>query len=124
MVWNGMDRRKFPRANYKCFVTIRRKDGIQTFTTQTENIGAGGICVILPERLDIFSNTDLIITLIDGGPPLKSAGSVVWTVKSSDPKKAKVNYYDTGIEFVDLTKQQAELIEKIVKDLIALENGK
>jgi len=118
MGWSGIDRRKFPRANYKCLVTVRKKDGVQTFTTQTENIGAGGVCVILPERLEIFSNVDLVITLLDGMPPIKSAGSVVWTVKSCEPKKAKANCYDTGVEFADLSKEQAELIEKVVKDLV------
>jgi len=117
MGWSGMDRRKFPRANYKCLVTVRRKDGVQTFTTQTENIGAGGVCVILPERLDIFSNVDMVITLIDGTAPIKTNGVVVWTVKSCQPKKAKANCYDTGIEFVDLSKEHSVLIEKIIKEL-------
>lgn len=119
MVWSGMDRRKFPRANYKCLVTLRKKDGVQTFTTQTENIGAGGVCVILPERLDIFANVDLVITLAEGRPPIKTSGSVVWTVRSCDPKKSKANYYDTGIEFVDLLKEHCQLIENVVAELVA-----
>ena len=123
MVWAGMDRRKFPRANYKCLVTLRKKDGVQTFTTQTENIGAGGICVILPERLDIFSNVDLVITLAEGRPPIKTNGSVVWTVKSCDPKKSKANCYDTGIEFADLSKEHNLLIEKIVSELVKNDEG-
>jgi len=122
MVWSGIDRRKFPRANYKCLVTVRKKDGVQTFTTQTENIGAGGICVILPERLDIFSNVDLVITLVEGRPPIKAGGSVVWTVKSCDLKKAKANCYDTGIEFVDLSKENHQLVEHVVSELAAKDN--
>lgn len=121
MAWSGIDRRKFPRANYKCLVTVRKKDGVQTFTTQTENIGAGGVCVILPERLDIFTNVDLVITLIVGPAPIRSAGSVVWTVKSCNPKKAKANCFDTGIEFTDLSKEHLALIEQVVKDLVAKE---
>jgi len=123
MVWSGIDRRKFPRANYKCLVTLRKKDGVQTFTTQTENIGAGGVCVILPERLDIFASVDLVITLVEGRPPIKTGGSIVWTVKSCDPKKLKANCYDTGIEFVDLSKENYQLIEKVVVELSANDEG-
>jgi Tfp pilus assembly protein PilZ len=119
MVWDGVDKRKFPRANYKCLVTVRKKSGMQTYTTQTENIGAGGICVILPEPLAIFSHVDLVITLLHGMPPLKCAGSIVWAVKSSNPKKAKINCYDTGVEFVDLPKEDAARVNKVVNDLVA-----
>ncbi len=78
MTWGGIDRRKFPRANYKCLVTVRKKDGMQTFTTQTENIGLGGICVALKEKLDIFVGVDLVITILDGIPPIKCLGTIVW----------------------------------------------
>lgn len=118
MAWSGIDRRKFPRANYKCLVTVRKKDGVQTFTTQTENIGIGGICAILPERLEIFTGVDMVITLVDGIPPIKMNGSVVWTVKSCQPKKAKANCYDTGMEFIDLSREHSALVEKVVKDLV------
>lgn len=118
MVWQGIDRRKFPRANYKCLVTIRKKTGMQTFTTQTENIGAGGVCVILPDPLEIFAPVDLVITLLHGMPPLKCAGSVVWVVKSTDSKKTKAICYDTGIEFVNLSQEYSAKIKKIVDDLI------
>jgi Tfp pilus assembly protein PilZ len=118
MVWDGIDKRKFPRANYKCLVTVRKKGGVQTFTTQTENIGVGGICVILPEPLTIFSPVDLVITLLHGVPPLKCGGSIVWIVKSANPKKAKMNHYDTGVEFVNISKEDREKIKKVVEELI------
>ena len=118
MVWQGIDRRKFPRANYKWLVTVRNKAGMQTFTTQTENIGAGGVCVILPDPLEIFAPVDLVITLLHGMPPLKCAGSVVWVVKSMGSKKTKAICYDTGIEFVNITQEYLAKIKKIVDDLM------
>ncbi len=118
MGWEGINRRKFPRANYKCLVTVRKKNGIQTFTTQTENIGAGGLCFILPEKLEIFSHVDLVITLVNGIPPLKCSGTVVWAVKSSDPKKAKSNCYDIGIEFVDIDKENAARVKLVIEEII------
>src|SRR3989338_5040573 len=116
MLWSGIDRRKFPRASYRCLVTVRKKDTVQTFTTQTENIGIGGVCVILRERLDIFSHVDLILTLLSGMPPLRCGGSVVWAVKSTDHTKAKINCYDTGIEFTDIPDEQMVMVKKLVSE--------
>jgi hypothetical protein len=91
---------------------------MQTFTTQTENIGAGGVCVILPSPLEIFAPVDLVITLLHGMPPLKCGGSVVWVVKSADAKKTKTSCYDTGIEFVNIPQEYLAKIKKIVDELI------
>ena len=55
-MWNGINRRKFPRANYKCLITIRKRLTSKVLSTQTENIGAGGICVIIKEDLGLFSS--------------------------------------------------------------------
>jgi len=117
-MWNGIDRRKFPRANYKCLVTVRKKAQPQTYTTQTENIGTGGICVILKKRLEIFSKVNLILTLQNGLPPIKCEGVIVWTVRRAELKKAKAELYDTGIEFVDLKEEDSKKVEDIVEDLL------
>ena len=50
-MWNGINRRKFPRANYKCLITIKKRLTAKTISTHTENIGAGGICVLIKEDL-------------------------------------------------------------------------
>ena len=117
-MWQGIDRRRFPRASYKCMVTVRQKGSTKTFRTQTENLGAGGVCVVLDRRLEIFSNTDLIITLENGTPPVKCMGTVVWTVKRRDPKKTKPQLYDIGIEFANIVPEDRVKIDKLVESLI------
>ena len=117
-MWSGIYRRKFPRANYKCLVTVRKKLNPQTFTTQTENIGIGGVCVILQKRLDIFSQVDLVLTLQNGLPPVKCEGAVVWTVRRADLKKVKPDSYDTGIEFSNIKPDDRQKIEEIIEKIV------
>jgi len=117
-MWQGIDRRRFPRANYQCMVTVRKKGSPHTFRTQTENLGAGGVCVVLDNRLEIFSTVDLIITLENCTPPVKCMGTVVWTVKKRDPKKVKPQLYDIGVEFSNIVPDDRVKIDKLVEKLI------
>lgn len=116
-MWNGINRRKFPRANYGCFIYIKAKGAAKAISTQTENIGVGGICVVIEEDLGLFQGVELEITLDDGKGPVKCAGTVVWVVKKRPERKDENYKFDTGIEFVDLEDSQADRIVKIV-DLI------
>ena len=51
MMWNGMNRRKFPRADYKCIITIKSKEEIpKVIATHTENIGMGGMPITMIVR--------------------------------------------------------------------------
>ncbi len=118
-MWDGINRRKFPRANYKCLITIKRRLTSKTISTHTENIGAGGICVLIKEDLGLFQGVDLEIFIDDGDhrPPMKCGGTVVWVVKKSTPKK-KVYIYDTGIEFIDMRAEDRDRITEVVEEII------
>ena len=100
-MWNCINRRKFPRANYKCLIYIKKRLNAKTISTQTENIGAGGICVLIKEDLGLFQGVDIELFFEDDKPPIKSGGTVVWVVKKTEPKQKGSYVYDTGIEFID-----------------------
>ncbi len=76
-MWSGINRRKFPRANYKCSIAITKKDSSKSISTHTENIGVGGICVIIKEDLGLFQGVNLELFLEDNETPIKSAATVV-----------------------------------------------
>jgi len=120
-MWNGINKRKFPRANYKCLITIRKRLNSKTLSTHTENIGAGGICVVVSEDLGLFQGVDLELYIDDGKPQIKCGGTVVWVVKKSDPKRKSVYQYDTGIEFIDIRPEDRERISGIVEDILKKE---
>ena len=117
-MWNGINRRKFPRANYKCLIHISRKDASKSIATHTENIGTGGICVIINDDLGLFQGVNLEINIDNGPVPIKCAGTVVWVVKKRPEKRDEGYKYDTGIEFIDISEGDIARIEKIVDSII------
>ncbi|MBN1526674.1 MAG: PilZ domain-containing protein [Candidatus Omnitrophica bacterium] len=120
-MWNGINKRKFPRANYKCLITIRKRLNSKTLSTHTENIGAGGICVVVSEDLGLFQGVDLELYIDDGKPQIKCGGTVVWVVKRTDPKRKSVYQYDTGIEFIDMRPEDRERISSVVDEILKKE---
>lgn len=123
-MWNGINRRKFPRANYKCLITIKKRLTPKTLSTQTENIGAGGICVIVKEDLGLFQGVDLELHLEDNRPPIKCGGTVVWVVKKAKPKRKGSFLFDTGIEFIDMRPEDNERISEVVEEILARQRRK
>lgn len=117
-MWNGINRRKFPRARYKCLITIRKRLTAKTISTYTENIGAGGICVIIKEDLGLFQGVDLELFLEDNHPPIKCGGTVVWVVKKSEPKQKGSYVYDTGVEFIDVRPEDRDRISEAVEEIL------
>ena len=116
-MWNGINRRKFPRANYKCLISIKKRLNAKTISTQTENIGAGGICVLVKEDLGLFQGVDVELFLDENRPPIKCGGTVVWVVKKSSTKKG-ITIYDTGVEFIDMRPEDREKISEIVEEIL------
>lgn len=110
-MWQGIDRRRFPRADYPCKIVVFKKGKTEKFSTHTENIGVGGVCVILERGLDKFLPVELILYLENGHPPIECDGRVVWVVK----RQAE---FDTGIEFVNIKEKDALRIERIVQECL------
>ncbi|MDP2912595.1 MAG: PilZ domain-containing protein [Candidatus Omnitrophota bacterium] len=117
-MWNGINRRKFPRASYKCLIAIKKRLTSKTISTHTENIGAGGICVIIKDDLGLFQGVDVELYLEDSAPPIRCGGTIVWVVKKSDAKHKGVHLYDTGIEFIDIRPEDRDRVSEVVEDIL------
>jgi len=116
--WEGLNRRKFPRVNFPCLVTVRQNlDEKDMILTHTENIGVGGVCVILKKNLKMFAPVDLELDLVDGSEHLTCKGKVVWSIRRKGDEAIKPFFYDVGIEFLDLAKDDAKRIEETVQYL-------
>ena len=117
-MWDGINRRKFPRGNYKCLISIKKRLTSKIISTETENIGAGGICVMIKDDLGLFQGVDLELYIGTGdNPPVKCGGTVVWAVKKSQAKKGE-HLFDTGIEFIDIRPEDREHITGIVEEIL------
>ena len=110
-MWEGINRRKFPRANYPCKVIIMGSGPKEIFSTHTENIGTGGICVILSKELPKFFPVRIVLYLKDASGPLECNGRIVWSIKTTID-------FDTGIEFMDVSSSAQARIKKIVEECL------
>jgi len=111
MAWQGINKRRFPRADYPCKLVVLRSDLRRTFSTHTRNIGVTGICIVLPQELPNFCPVEILLYLKDGGPPVGCRGKVIWAIK-------KEEYFDTGIEFIDIETNDCLRIEIVVKECL------
>lgn len=111
-MWQGIDQRRFPRGKYKCVVTVKQAGSTTPIASVTENIGVGGVCVLLEQGLDIFSVVQLEIVLEDGNPPMRMGGTVVWVVRRRELRKGPS--FDTGVEFTDLSPEDRTRIQAII----------
>ena len=117
--WDGLNRRKFPRAKYPCLVVLKSSDGKdEQFLAHTENVGAGGICVIVKENVKMFSEVTIELDLMDMEEHVRCKGKVVWNVQRKSNEAEKPLFYDIGIEFQDLNESEKARVSKIV-DMIA-----
>ena len=123
--WEGMDRRKFPRANYPCLVIIRRDHvAPEAILTHTENIGVGGVAVIVRRELQLFDTVELELDLLDMQSHIKCVGKIVWSVRRKESSEIKPLFFDVGVEFSGLNDKDRKRVEFIVNRLISLESKK
>ena len=116
-MWDGINRRRFPRVNFPCYIRVCKKKSHREFLTQTENISCGGIAVVLEENLGLFEEVELKMDLKDSNPLVECGGMVVWVVKRTNPHEPKSAAIDTGIEFANLKQTDRVRIDAIVKRL-------
>ncbi len=110
------NRRKYPRANYPCQLTMWLADGSnETILANTSNIGVGGLCVHLNQGVDVGTKVDILLTFADSTSPLKCRGVVVRSFKGEE------QFYNIGIQFDPLDEQRSSFLKGKVSELIDLE---
>jgi len=113
MSWAGLDQRAFPRVSTQCDIWIGdRLQGL--IKTKTQNLGAGGVCVLLDRELEKLSRVRLRLTLKESNATIECDGRVVWRVRSKEPASGKVSF-DTGVEFLDLKDEDQKLIKFFIE---------
>ncbi len=116
--WEGLNRRKFPRAKYPCMVTIWiGAEDEEVCLTHTENLGIGGVCLILNQRLERTAEVGLEIDLLDLKDHVKCRGKVMWVVERKGKDASSPFTYDIGIEFLNIGEFDRSRIQAIVKRL-------
>ena len=112
MSWDGFNRRRFPRLLYPCLVKLTAADGAQqdAFLTHTENIGVGGICIIVKKEIPLLTPVQVEVDLLEETDHLFAKGRVAWVVHRKALEAVKPLFYDIGIGFEGLAaKDKARL---------------
>ena len=114
MMWDGFNKRKFPRLNLRCELILSSSTPpSQVVRVQTHNVGAGGVCIILDKPLERFSVLSLRLELDPNLPWIECRGKIMWSVPSREAVTKKESF-DTGIEFMNLQPAQQDLIRHYV----------
>ena len=114
MMWDGFNKRKFPRINLRCELVIGNPSAGQVIKTQTENLGAGGLCIILERPLERFSTVSIRLELNSELPWIHCLGRIVWSVPSREAV-SKRESYDIGVEFIGLQPAEQDLVRGYVE---------
>ncbi|MBN1794780.1 MAG: PilZ domain-containing protein [Candidatus Omnitrophica bacterium] len=115
-MWEGINKRRFPRAQYPCKITVIAKFPPYSVSTHTENISVGGICVNLERNLGRFTPVEVILHLPDEQPPLRCNSTTVWVIEKHLPQEKHI--FDTGIEFGDIAPEDRERIDEVIVNLL------
>ena len=121
MMWEGINQRKFPRVNYKCLIRVSKSGHEEVIDTHTENIGSGGICVVLEKDFGLFEAVNLEIFLDDSSDPIVCDGTIVWVVRRHATTKKEKDRFDIGIEFQNIKEEDRERIAGLVQDILSSE---
>jgi c-di-GMP-binding flagellar brake protein YcgR len=109
------ERRKYPRFNFQVEVEISQKNECgSNDPASSRNISQGGVCIIVYERIKVSDILELEIRLPDEEMPVKVLGRVAWVKEFVIGDSKEGMRYDTGIEFMDLSAETAQKIEKYI----------
>ena len=97
------ERRKYVRlqASVEVKYTVIGKPG--TIKVSSENISAGGLCIITEEELAADTPLQLEIAIPDLKDPIHALARVVWQQKFEATAKQPKAYFNTGIEFTGIS---------------------
>ena len=115
-----IEKRKFPRVEVICKISTVYAERLLVFDAHTENVGEGGIRVILQQRLNASTPVNLELFLSQTKEPVKCQGEVVWA-NEIKPEGVNPRLYDTGIKFLEIDNQNKDIISEFVRSAISKE---
>ncbi len=118
MVWEGSEKRKFPRGAFLCKIAM--SSAARWVTTHTENISIGGVRVILDEKINPFTTVEMEI-FFENNKSTKVKGKIAWSKVILNPLQDDPLLYDTGIQFLDINTATREYISRLVNVLSSQE---
>ncbi len=109
------EKKRSPRALYRCTVSLWRGTEPIELDCYTKNISTGGVCVVLPEKLEIGQEVRLQLQLDDGNPPADCHARVKWTLayRTNTPPQPS-SLCEVGFQYTELSSPDLSRIERVV----------
>jgi hypothetical protein len=105
------ERRASPRSSISCKISVTSDFRILVFNAGVENIGEGGIRIVLRERLDIAAPLDVELFLPDKGKSIICSGEVIWVnEKIAGGEECS---FDAGIKFINISEEDRARIRSL-----------
>ncbi|MCK9573234.1 MAG: PilZ domain-containing protein [Candidatus Omnitrophica bacterium] len=117
-MYDGIEKRKFIRARFPCKILIYSFPE-HTVSTHTENISAGGVRVIVGERIETGKIVGIEVHLKENKIVCK--GRITWVVGKKSPYRKGIFYHDTGIEFCEISDQDRSIISVTIEKMLCPE---
>ncbi|MBN3040240.1 MAG: PilZ domain-containing protein [Candidatus Omnitrophica bacterium] len=115
---DSINRRRFIRIKFPFTIHLYIPE-MMAISAYTEDISEGGVKVTIKEELKVSTETELEIYIQQ--EPINCRGKVIW-VKQRDSKFVEDEvFFDTGIEFKNITDSEIESIKHHLKALRSTE---
>jgi hypothetical protein len=105
--------RKFPRANYPCFLTIWQGHNYGTIMANTANIGAGGLLVYLSEGLMIGAKVEIKIDF-NKEDSFRCTGIVLRCQRNREDPDERRSPYSVAIVFENLDEAKSTFLKDFI----------
>ena len=111
------EKREFARLDLNVKVdwkrTLATSEPEQEFSDKTKNISAGGLCLVVYEKLDIGEILEIELEL-PSKETIKAEGKVVWISEYEIEGEEEETIYDIGVQFVKISDEEREEISQFV----------
>lgn len=119
MDWNGAERRKFPRINFKCRMHIGKAG--EVVSLETENIGPGGVRVVLQKEFPVDTVIDIEL-FPQVGKTIVCKGVVVWVMKRFKRVRTDAEGSEgfiTGIRVTNIDEDDRQYLYQLIDQIKA-----
>lgn len=83
-------------------------------TSFIKNISIKGVCIVVNRKIEVDTVIYLVIHLPGIDPPIEAVGKTIWSDVSTDLEKEKVEYYNIGVAFVELSDYNLNRIMRLL----------
>ena len=109
-------KRRYPRLPLNTEIVYRVLDQAEAelYTTGSKDISSGGLCIIVIEKLEPGAVLNLRFSLPELNKIVNAKGKVIWVKELRIGKKKAGDFYEAGIEFMEIDQEERERIKDYV----------